>query len=97
MRDATVVPLTAAGGLVATAPLQVVLGPESVGVAGMLVILLALAWIHLETFAQVDAGEEDEAQRTVARLVSGGGIASRETPPVGGGPAQMGGGGFEPP
>ena len=93
--------LVGAGGLVAAAPLQLVIPLESVrigvGVAGMLVILIALAWIYVESLAQVDTGEEDEAQRAVARLVSGGGITPRGTLPVGRDPAQMGGGGFEPP
>ena len=84
--------LVGAGGLVAAAPLQLVIPLESVrigvGVAGMLVILLALAWIYGETVRQLDTGEEDDAQRAVARLVSGGGITPRGTRPVGRDPAQ---------
>ena len=88
-------------GLLAAAPLQLVIPWEDirigVGVAGMLVIVLGLWWAFIEVRISYESGHEDEAERAVARLVSGGGIVPVGTPPTERDPAGMGGGGFEPP
>ena len=67
----------ALAGLAAAAPAQLVIPWEGirigVGVAGMLTIVLAMWWVLIEVRLSYESGHEDEAERAVARLVSGGG------------------------